>query len=214
MRLVVDKGGQDRTLRFQMLVIDGCSETHKIRDACGESEIIGVGIELVPFEIITQRGTPVGEQFEYIGCREIHFLLLIAIIHRQLRRVFVYIVGVVVSIFRQPPCAETVADVLIESRLHEGIQILLALTPSPHIIDDSPRNTSSGVIEIALHLPTALIESPKEIRLNALSVDITVLSDSRRIPSGLTIGVTTLIAELILATGRQEACTHRRAYGL
>ena len=54
MCLVVDKGGQDGTLRLQMLVIDGCRKTHEIRDARGESEIIGVGIELVPFEIITQ----------------------------------------------------------------------------------------------------------------------------------------------------------------
>ena len=125
-----------------MFVINGCGETHKVRDTSGESEVVGIGIEFVPFEIITQRSTPIREQFENIGRREVYLLLFIAVIHRQLRRVLIHIVCIIISILRQPPCAETVTDVLIKCCLHKSIQILLTLTPSPHIIDNSTRNTS------------------------------------------------------------------------
>ena len=78
---VVDKSGQNRSLCFQVLVINGCGKTHKVRDARGEGEVVGVGIQLVPFEVIAQRCTPVREQFEYIGCGEIYLLLLIAVVY-------------------------------------------------------------------------------------------------------------------------------------
>ena len=141
----------------------------------------------------------------------IQLLLPIAVVHGQLCGVLVHIMRVVVGILRQPPSAEPLAHVLVEGRLHERVQILLPLPAPPHVVHDGPRDASRRMVEIALHLPTALIEAPVEVTLDPLGMDIAVLSDGRGVPCRRPVGVAALIAELILSAGRQEACAQRRA---
>ena len=76
---VVDEGGEDGALGLQVLVVDGGGKAHEVRDTRGVGEVPHVGIELVPLEVVAQRGTPVRQQFEYVGSREVDLLLLVAV---------------------------------------------------------------------------------------------------------------------------------------
>ena len=118
--------------------------------------------------------------------------------------------GVVVGILRQPAGGESFTDVLIKRGLHEGVQVLLTLAAPPHIVDDGSRDAASRVVDVGLRLPASLIQFAEEVGLQALGVDITVLAHGRGVPGSLPVGVAALVAELILAAGRQEAGTHRR----
>ena len=197
-----------------MLVVDGCGEAHEVRDTRRIGEVPDVGIELVPFEVIAQRGTPVGQQLQHVGSREINLLLLIAVVHGQLCRVTIHVVGVIIGILRQPAGGKLVADALIIRRLEERVQILLPFPSFPHIIHDGPRDATGGVIEITLHLPAALPQTAIEIRLDTFGVDITVLTHRRRVPGRRAVRITALIVELILSAGRQESGTHATAHRL
>ena len=120
--------------------------------------------------------------------------------------------GVIIGIFRQPAGGKFVADALVVGRLEERVQILLPFASFPHIIHNGPRDASGGVIKISLHLPTALPQTTIEVCLDALSVDVAVLTDGRRVPGRRSVRIATLIAELILSASRQESCTHAAAH--
>ena len=60
MGLVVNECGKDRALRLQMLVVDSCSQTYKIRDASWVGKVIDIGIQFVPLKVVSKRCTPVG----------------------------------------------------------------------------------------------------------------------------------------------------------
>ena len=50
-----------------------------------------------------------------------------------------------------------------------------------------------------------------EVGLDALGVDVAILTHGGGVPGRLTIGIAPLVAELVLAAGRQELCAERRA---
>ena len=211
---VVDEGGEDGALGFQVLVIDSGGKAHEVRDTRGVGEVPHVGIELVPLEIVAQRGTPVRQQFEHVGSREVELLLLVAVVDGQLRGVAIHVVGVVIGILCQPSCREAFTDVLVVGSLEESVEVLLPFTAPPHVVDDGTRDAAGGVIKIAFQLPRALIELSEEVGLDALGVDVTILSDGCRVPGRLSVGIAAFVAELVLAAGRKEACAHATADGL
>ena len=78
MAAVVDERGEQRALRLQVLVVDGGGQADEVRQSRGKGEVPCVGIQLVPFQVVAQRGAPVGQQLQHIGCREIQLLLAVA----------------------------------------------------------------------------------------------------------------------------------------
>ena len=84
--------------------------------------------------------------------------------------------------------------------------VSLTLTPSPHIIDDSPRDASLRVISIDLEFPEAVVNHAMQIGLSTHSPNIAILANSSSVVSHSAILLFAHIAELILAAGRKEFC--------
>ena len=122
-----------------MLVVYCRGYADKVGQPRGISEIISVSIQLVPFEVIAERGAPVGQDFQYVGCRQVEFLLLVAVVDGQLCGVLIDVMRIIIGIFQQPSRAEALTDVLVEVGLDKGVQVRLSLASSPNIVDDGSR---------------------------------------------------------------------------
>ena len=122
-----------------MLVVYCRGYADKVGQPRGISEIISVSIQLVPFEVIAERGAPVGQDFQYVGCRQVEFLLLVVVVDGQLCGVLIDVMGVVIGIFQQPSRAEALTDVFVEVGLDKGIEVTLPFAPSPHVVYDGSR---------------------------------------------------------------------------
>ena len=78
----------------------------------GEGKAVGIGIELIPAQVIAHTDSPGGQELIAITRGEIELLLPIAVVHGQVGGVAVEIMGAVISILGQHLSGEAVAKSL------------------------------------------------------------------------------------------------------
>ena len=96
----MDECRNDRGLHLYPSCVDGCGYADEIVQTGGVDEAVGVGVELVPPEVVGHRQTPVLHYLVDVGRRHIELLLPVAVVDGQLCGVPIYIMCTVEGILR------------------------------------------------------------------------------------------------------------------
>ena len=144
-----------------------------------------IAFECVILVVIRDREVPPVKDLYLIGQGQVHFLLQVLVIGRQQLDVIVLIMGVVIGIFDQQPCAPAVKPLILPGGLHKTIPIPESLSVAPDIIDDGSRHTTLRPVVIRMDAPeTRGTVVMMQSQFSSDGIDVSVLPNSGGVIGG------------------------------
>ena len=206
---VADVLHHERALRIEPRMVERRGYRGVMADAVRVGEVLHVGIQFVPLEVVGHACAPVGQYLIDMRRRHEEFLLSIGVINTQSGGVAIDVVGAVKGIFREQASAVFLPYALVDVCLDEGVVVRLPLAAPPHVVHYGSGDATLRVVCICLHVPSALTEYSEDVSLGAQSPDVSVLSCGGGVVSHGAVGVLAAVTEVVLAAGVEELGIHR-----